>query len=153
MENTEEIKTEEIITSDEKTLSLFCHLSMILGGILVPIIIWAIQKDKSKFVRFHALQSIFYHLAYSVIIGFFVAFFMIIFFGSLGFHTSGYYRHSDGLPEYMIIISILFGAVIMIFVLAGISYGIYLAVKSFQGEKVRVPILGKIIYERVYGKA
>jgi uncharacterized membrane protein len=53
----------------------------------------------------------------------------------------------------MIIISILFGAVIMIFVLAGISYGIYLAVKSFQGEKVRVPILGKIIYERVYGKA
>jgi uncharacterized membrane protein len=78
---------------------------------------------------------------------------MIILFGSLGFHTSGYYRHSDGLPEYMIIISILFGAVIMIFVLAGISYGIYLAVKSFQGEKVRVPILGKIIYERVYGKA
>jgi uncharacterized Tic20 family protein len=152
MDSTEEIKQEEIINSDEKLLSLLCHLSMILGGILVPIIIWAIQKDKSKFVRFHSLQSIFYHLAYSVIIGIIVAVFMIIFIGSIGFHSTRYYRHGEGLPEYMIFILIFFGGVMAIFVIAGLGYGIYLAIKSYQGEKIRVPVIGKIIYEKVYGK-
>jgi uncharacterized protein len=143
---------EEIITSDEKTLSLFSHLSMVLGGILVPIIIWAIQKDKSKFVRFHSLQSIFYHLAYSVIVGFIVAVFMIIFFGSLGFRSSGYYRHDNDLPGISIVILVIFIGIIALCVLAGLGYGIYLAIKSYQGEKIRIPILGKIIYEIVYGK-
>ena len=144
--------TEEIISNEEKMLSLFCHLSMVLGGILVPIIIWAIQKDKSKFVRFHSLQSIFYHIAYSVIVGFIVAILMFFFFGIVGFHTSRYYRHDSGLPEYMIFILIFFGGVITILVIAGLGYGIYLAIKSYQGEKIRIPVIGKIIYEKVYGK-
>ncbi len=59
-------------TSDERLLAMLSHLSIFLGGIILPIILWATQKDKSKFVRFHSLQAIFYHLAFAVIIIVFV---------------------------------------------------------------------------------
>jgi uncharacterized membrane protein len=144
--------TEEIISSEDKTLSLLCHLSMIIGGILVPIIIWAIQKEKSKFIRFHALQSIFFHLAFSVILAIIIVITaVIIIFTGVGFQSLGKHA-SSGIPVFVLIIIFSFAGIISLMAFGGIGYAVYLAIKSYQGEKTKIPILGNIIYEKVYGK-
>ena len=67
-------ENQEELTSDSKLLAMFSHFSIFLGGIILPIILYFVQKDKSKFVAFHALQSIFFHLLYMVIV------FILVFF-------------------------------------------------------------------------
>jgi uncharacterized Tic20 family protein len=37
-------------TQEERQMGLFCHLGGALLGFLVPLIIWLIKKDQSKFV-------------------------------------------------------------------------------------------------------
>jgi uncharacterized Tic20 family protein len=147
----ENIKEE--ITNEEKILSLFSHLSMMIGGIILPIVFWAINKDKSKFVRFHSLQSIFYHLAFSFILAFVILIFaFIIAIAGVGFGSMKYNQHSTGMPAAFMIFVFIFIGIFFLAIFAGIGYSIYLAIKSYQGEKTRIPIIGKIVYEKVYGK-
>ena len=49
-------------TSDEKILAALAHASVIFAffGPLAPTLIWANQRNKSKYVRFHALQAMGY---------------------------------------------------------------------------------------------
>lgn len=140
-------------TSDEKLLAMLSHLSIILGGIILPIIIWATQKDKSKFVRFHALQAIFYHIAYVVMIVAFVmlvALFFII--SGVGFGMFDSMNKQSSMPVAMIVGMIVFYAGLFGVIFAGIGYGLYFALKAYQGYLKRIPIIGKIIYKKVYGQ-
>src|ERR1051325_11810049 len=94
------------LKSDEKLIALFCHLSLFLGGIVLPIIFWAINREKSKFVTFHSLQAIFFHLTYIVLIIFFTVFFV---FGGMGFGLffSGVSKHAGNGPGVLVIIAII----------------------------------------------
>lgn len=49
-------------TSDEKILAALAHASVIFAffGPLAPSLIWAYQRNKSRYVRFHALQAMGY---------------------------------------------------------------------------------------------
>ncbi|MFA5405378.1 MAG: DUF4870 domain-containing protein [Ignavibacteria bacterium] len=144
--------SKEIITGEDKTLSLFCHLSMVIGGIILPIIIWAIKKEQSKFVRFHALQSIFYHLAYSVLLAIIIVVFALsIIFAGVGVRSIESMHSSSGMSAAIMIIVFAFTVIIVFALLGGIAYSIYIAVKAYQGEKTKIPIIGKIIYDKVYG--
>ena len=50
----------EELSNEERLLALFSHLSIFFGSIVVPLIFWAIHKDKSRFVRFHSLNIQFF---------------------------------------------------------------------------------------------
>lgn len=143
---------ETVISSDERTLALVCHLSMLVGGILVPIIIWAIKKAESKFVRYHALQSIFFHLAFGVIIALLIIVTAVaIVLTGAGFQSLGSHGNA-GMPVILLIVIFAFTGIVILMAFGGIGYAIYLAIKSYQGEKIRIPVIGKMIYEKVYGK-
>ncbi|WP_240432513.1 DUF4870 domain-containing protein [Rubrobacter indicoceani] len=57
---------------DEKTWSILSHLSVLTGLVgLMPfgaLIVWLVYKDRSPRVGFHALQSLWYQLAWIVIL-------------------------------------------------------------------------------------
>ena len=59
---------------DERTWSIFAHLSILLnlisgiGGPVAAFIIWLLYKDRSQKVAFHALQSLWYQVAWIVIL-------------------------------------------------------------------------------------
>ncbi len=147
----------EETTSDERLMAMLSHLSILFGGIILPIILWATQKDKSKFVRYHALQAIFFHIAYAAILAVVIVALVLVFmiFGiGLGAMTSKGSHHSDGgaFPAFMVILMILFYGGIFISVFGAMAYEIYLAVKSYQGSYIKIPIIGKIIYKKVYGE-
>ncbi len=76
---------------DERTWSILAHLSILLnlitgiGGPIAALIIWLVYKDKSQRVAFHALQSLWYQIAWVVILfaGWFVT--TILMFVLVGF--------------------------------------------------------------------
>jgi uncharacterized protein len=57
---------------DERTWSILAHLSVLLLLVgLMPfgaLLIWLIYKDRSEKVRFHALQALWYQIAWIVIL-------------------------------------------------------------------------------------
>jgi len=57
------------VSQDEKTLAGLAHGSILLGlftngvgGIVAALVIWAIQKDKSRYVALQALQAMVYQV-------------------------------------------------------------------------------------------
>jgi uncharacterized membrane protein len=59
---------------EEKTWSVLAHLTMFLNlftgflGPVVALIIWLVYRDRSRKVAFHALQSMWYQVAWLVIL-------------------------------------------------------------------------------------
>lgn len=49
-------------TKDERTMAMFAHLGGILAGFIVPLIIWVIKKDESKFVDYHGKEALNFQL-------------------------------------------------------------------------------------------
>jgi uncharacterized Tic20 family protein len=140
------------LTSEEKTFALLSHLSIVIGGIILPIIFWAIQKDKSKFVRFHALQSIFYHITIAALVIILVILLSVgILIGVLISASTAGYDNNNFPALFFGLFMVLFYVILFIILFASIGYGIYLAVKAYEGKLVRIPILGNIIYRKVYG--
>jgi uncharacterized Tic20 family protein len=141
------------VTSDEKLLAMLAHLSIFLGGIILPIILWATQKDKSKFVSFNSLQAIFYHLIYGLVVVMFV--FVMVFIITVsgigsGHHGHSVWRHGDT-PVFIVFLCVIMILGICLVIFSGIGYAIYLAVISYQGRIIKIPVIGKIIYSHVYG--
>jgi uncharacterized Tic20 family protein len=146
--NTLRIETET--TSDERLLGMLAHLSILFGGLILPIILWVTQKDKSKFVTYNSLLAIFYHLSYVVLILIFVIIMIFaIIISGVGFGALE--NSSAEMPTAMIIIMIAFYIGLFGLIFAGIGYGVWLAIKTYQGKIVNIPFLGKIIHKKVYG--
>ena len=59
---------------DERTWSIIAHLTILLnlisgiGGPVAALIIWLVYKDRSQKIAFHALQSLWYQVAWIVIL-------------------------------------------------------------------------------------
>ncbi len=138
-------------SSDERLLGMLAHLSIFFGGIILPIILWATQKDKSKFVTYNSLLALFFHISYTVLIIFYVIF-MVIVLLVLGVGFGSMQSQSGGeMSGAMIIVMIVLYAGMFLMIFLGIGYGIYLAIKTYQGKLVSVPILGKIVFKKVFG--
>jgi uncharacterized Tic20 family protein len=137
-------------TNDEKMLALFSHLSIFIGGIILPIIFWAINKDKSRFVRFHSLQAVFFHIAYIALIIAVVIIMVIIGIG-MGIISAGTFAAGKNGGVFIFIAVFAFYAVFFLTLFVFIGYGIYVGIKSYKGELAKYPVIGKIIYEKVYG--
>jgi uncharacterized Tic20 family protein len=64
--------TQTMSPQDEQTWSILSHLSVLLALVgLMPfgaLLIWLIYKDRSERVRFHALQALWYQIAWIVIL-------------------------------------------------------------------------------------
>ena len=143
-------------TSEEKLFALLSHLSIFIGGILLPIIFWATQKDKSKFVAFNALQAIFYQLSYIVITIVFVFVFIAIYvFFGLGAGMLFFTQSPDLAPLFSVFIMIgmiIFYLALFVVMFGFIGYAIFVGIKSYQGELRKYPIIGNIVYNKVYNK-
>lgn len=140
------------IRPDERMISLFAHLSLFLGGILLPIIFWATNKDKSKFVTFHSLQSLFFHLAYVAIIivlALAMVIIVVIFGVGLGAMTGG----GSEMPAFIIIVMVAFYGALFAIIFGAIGYSVYMGIKAYQGKLVKYPVIGNMVYKRVYGES
>ena len=129
-------------------MSLLAHLSIVIPniGIIAPVIIWVTQKDKSKFVRFNAIQAIFFQLVFFVLLMLSIFIGLILMFISLPLIT----KNPDAAPGALFWVSIgvmnLYFPLWLIFAI----YAVVAAVKSFKGRIFRYLIIGRIIERRIY---
>jgi len=62
----------ETPSGDDKTFALIAHLSIYVATFIGPLVMWLIFKDKSAYIKFHAMQALIFQGALwilSVIIG------------------------------------------------------------------------------------
>jgi uncharacterized protein len=115
---------------DERTWSMIAHLSVLLslvtgiGGPIAALVIWLVYKDRSQRVAFHALQSLWYQVAWAVIlfVGWSITF--ILMFVLVGF---------------------LLVPVMAIASLVPFVHQCYAAYKVYQGVDYRYPVITDMV--------
>ena len=109
---------------EERTWSIVAHLSVLAGLVgLMPLgalIIWLVYKDRSPRVGFHALQALWYQIAWLVILvaGWFVTFILSF-----------------------VVIGLLLIPVMLLASLVPFVHGCYAAYKVNQGVDYRYPYI------------
>ena len=115
---------------DERTWSMLAHLSTLLnlitgiGGPVAALVIWLVYKDRSQRVTFHALQSLWYQVAWIVILfAYFIVSFILTF----------------------VIIGIFMFFLMPLIALVPIVHQCYAAYKVNQGVDYRYPVIADMI--------
>ena len=136
---------ENLPTSDEKLMAAVAHLF----GPLSAIIVWATQKQKSRFVKFQSLQALAFDATVMVaMMAFFACFFSVIFLGIFAFVFVGLDNSSSpkdvgtffGLPfmfPFMIFACTAPLSLLFLFI------RLIAAVSVINGKNYHYPILGK----------
>ncbi|MBI3822945.1 MAG: DUF4870 domain-containing protein [Planctomycetes bacterium] len=45
-------------SDEDKQMAMFCHLGAIIGGIVLPLVLWMTQKEKSRFIDDHGKEAV-----------------------------------------------------------------------------------------------
>lgn len=140
---------ETVPSANERSLAAFAHISIILGpmtnyvgGLIVALIIWVTQREKSAFVAAQALQALAYQmLMFGITIAAWMLWGVIYMLSFLPWIVA---PETDAAP-----ITFWFGLGSIIFP-CGISIlavliGLWAGVRAFQGHDFRYPLLGNWI--------
>ncbi len=118
---------------EEKTWSILAHLSMFLNlftGFLGPVaalVIWLVYRDRSSKVAFHALQSMWYQVAWLVLLG-------------AGWAFTGLLT--------LILIGFLLVPVMALVTLVPFVHAVYAAYRVGRGDDYRYPFVADLIEDR-----
>ena len=118
---------------EEKSWSILAHLSVFLNlftGFLGPVaalVIWLVYKDRSQKVAFHALQSMWYQVAWLVLLG-------------IGWAFTGLLM--------LILIGFLLVPVMALLTLVPFANAAYAAYEVGRGSDYRYPFVADLIEDR-----
>ena len=122
-------------------MALLVHVLSIFTGFWAPLIIYLIKRD-SKFISFHALQSLLWHVLYMVGAMVFVFALIFIFFATFMTHVVA--QHGAGPPPLTLFMVFPFFWLGMILLWAvNLLLGILFAIKANAGEWAMYPLVGK----------
>lgn len=152
-------------TQDDRILAALAHASVILPfwGLIGAIVVWATQREKSRFVGFQALQAVAYQLVLILgiflgggcylcsFLGTFLGTFLLMPIGVLAAESLSAPNVAEGLLAIVItfitLLATFFPFCIMgIFILAGavcVLYGLYGAMRVLQGHDFRYVLTGR----------
>ena len=135
-------------------MAALAHASVILPfwGLVGAIVVWATQREKSRFVAFQALQSMAYHLV--LVLGGFLCFacYMCSFFGTFLLIPVGIFAaegaDTPGVVGGMVAALTTFSPLCVMGLLAVawfayVLYGLYGAVQVLQGHDFRYALIGR----------
>jgi uncharacterized Tic20 family protein len=145
-------------TQDERILAALAHASVILPfwGLIGAIVVWATQREKSRFVSFQALQGITYQLVL-ILLGFvggacymcsFSGLFLIMPAGIFAMEGIGDPNATEGLVAMLAtFFPICIMGIFMLVWAAFVLYGLYGGVRVLQGHDFRYTIIGQRLEE------
>src|SRR4030042_4711528 len=138
-------------TTDEGLMAAISHFF----GLLVALIVWATQKEKSRFVRFQAIQAMAFDVVISVIIFITIGCMMVLMFGVMalgvgGIAFFGSQKNPTGDPVGIFIAmmtAVPFLIPCIILPLMGIIFiaRLIAPIQTFQGKDFHYPWLGALI--------
>lgn len=128
-------------TQDERTMAFLAHLLQVFTGFIAPLIIFCVKQD-SRFVKFHALQSLIWQLCYmAIFIGGMIFFFFSIFATAFSSIHGGH--SSNQAPPAFVFLFPFFWLFWLAGWVANLVVGIMYGVKANRGEWAVYPIIGK----------
>jgi uncharacterized Tic20 family protein len=138
------------LSEDERVLAALSHASVVanafnLAGMIATALIWTMHRDRSPYVRAHALQALVYQGAVLLI-----ALFLAL-FGGLCLALSllpamlrpDLYRGSP--PSYSVWIGVLALLALIGFGVLATLYGLYAAYQAYRGRSFRYPLIGRLV--------
>jgi uncharacterized membrane protein len=138
-------------TSDESLLAAISHFF----GLLVALIVWATQKDKSRYVRFQAVQAMVFDLVVSVIVLLAVGCMMVLIFGVLALGIGDFAligsQSNPTVEPFRVLISMMTAIPLLIpCIMVPVIGIIFLArliatIQTFQGKDFHYPWLGRLV--------
>jgi uncharacterized Tic20 family protein len=135
-------------SQDDRVMAALSHISILmpLMGIVVPIVIWVTQKDKSQYVAFQALQAAGFQIsliaAYFIGMGCYMCSFFSMFLSiplSAAFSSDQSFNPLSGIGFAFPLLVV--GAIFMVG-FAFIVYGVVGAVMAFQGKPFQYIFIG-----------
>lgn len=137
-------------TSDERTWAALAHASALLnllvtgvGGPIGALVIWLTQKDRSRWVAFHALQSLIFQVVQFLVVVLFVGVVWVLGF-AFSFATIGF---GTFIAVPIMIMSFFLGAVV---VFGGLIYSLYGAYQVYEGREFRYFWIGDWAAEHTF---
>ncbi|MFQ5344259.1 MAG: DUF4870 domain-containing protein [Anaerolineae bacterium] len=142
------------LSDDERTLAGLAHASIILnlvtsglGGPIGALVIWLVKRDDSPWVAFQALQALVYQLLGVVVTFVSIMCWFVVWFASLIPAMANPSQYNDAPPAGFFasfaLLCIPF-AIGMVWTL----YGLWGALRAWQGEDFRYVILGNALAKR-----
>ncbi len=120
--------------ADERQWAMFAHLSILLNlvtgflGVVAPLVIYMIYKDRSRYVAYHSLQSLIFQLVWWV---------------GGGFLIGAAWAITGVLSAVLIgLLCIPVALVLSLIPLAALGYGIYGGVQVSQGRDFKYWLVG-----------
>ncbi len=120
--------------ADERQWAMFAHLSILLNlvtgflGVVAPLVIYMIYKDRSRYVAYHSLQSLIFQLVWWV---------------GGGFLIGAAWAITGVLSAVLIgLLCIPVALVFSLIPLAALGYGIYGGVQVSQGRDFKYWLVG-----------
>lgn len=146
METSAEAVTTENTQSSDRLAAMCTHLSIFFGSLIVPLVIWLIYSNKNKFVVFHSAQSLVFHLIYTAGI-FFIGIVLAVIY-----YTTGIFDKNPppapGIFTLLVILAI--SLLSLVFIFGSMGYAIYLAISAYGGSTKKYPLIGSMIYKKIY---
>ena len=107
------------LTDTDKLIALFAHLSLFFGSLIIPLIFWLVYKEKSKFITFHSMQALIFHICY-VVLNVILVIGLAVVIG-----IAGMYEKQGGKPVTPDLFQIILMVVASIIILGFIAYGLW----------------------------
>ncbi|HEX9091487.1 MAG TPA: DUF4870 domain-containing protein [Anaerolineales bacterium] len=146
-------------TSDESLMAAISHFF----GILVALIVWATQKEKSRFVRFQSIQAMAFDLLISAFVFLVVGGLLVLIFGLIALGIGdiailGSQNNPTAEPVRAFIALMTAIPFLITCILIPISAIIFIArliaaIETFQGKDFHYPWLGNLLERSVNSKA
>ena len=138
-------------TSDERIMAAISHFF----GFLVALIVWATQKDKSRFVRFQSIQAMAFDLVITIIIFLTIGCMMVMIFGGVALGVGGIaLTSSQNNPTaepagvfiaLMTAVPFLFPCIIFPLMAIIFVARLIATIQTFQGKDFHYPWLGTLV--------
>jgi uncharacterized protein len=126
-------------SQDERTMAFLAHLLQAFTGFIGPLIIFCVKQD-SRFVKFHALQSLVWQLCYMALIFLVSIGFIFSIFSSVAHIPPG--SHQGPPPGFFIFFPV-FWLLIMGGWIVNVILGVLYGIKANRGEWAAYPIIGQ----------
>ena len=136
-----ELAMEHRPTHDECAFAFLAEFLQIFVEFVAPVTILIVKRD-STFVMFHALQSLFWHVAWIVVwIGAIAVWFL--FFIRMIPHMAAQSPNTAPPPHFFMMMFGIWGSIFFGFIINFIV-GVVMGVLAYRGKWARIPLIGRL---------
>ena len=135
-------------TQDERTYAALSHAGALTIPVVVPLIFWWLERKKSAYVRFQALQALVYQVVMLILSIGCVACLLVGVLtplnGLVSDSSATHFESASHLSAWIVAAGYMLGLALALVLFLMLLYATAATVRTYQGADFRYPLIGKI---------